>query len=89
MAFSDVKGEKDFPFLPDGPGIPDGQGARGTRGITPVPAGVRRDRVFCRELTGGFLGQVSALAALEIFAKRRRSSQCVGDQSKRRLRVHS
>ncbi len=74
MAFSesDMEGETDLPFLPDGPGTPDGQGAPGTRGITAVAAGVRPDRVFCRELAEVFLGLVSAL---EAFAER--SSQCV------------
>ena len=41
MAFLDVEGDIYFPFLPDGAGIPLGQGARGTRDLTAVFAGVR------------------------------------------------
>lgn len=67
MAFSNLEDERDLPFLLDGGDIPDGQGNLGTRGISAVLAGVRLDRVFCRELTGAFLELVSAL---EVFAER-------------------
>lgn len=78
--FSDVEGEIDLPFLPDGAGTPFGQGALGTRGLTAVVAGVRPECVLFSGLTGVSLELVSAL---ETFAERfegRRSSQCVGIQ---------
>lgn len=62
-----VDGETDLPFLPDGAGNPSGQGARGTRGLTAVLAGMRPDSVHCRELAGVSLGLVSSLG---VFAGR-------------------
>ena len=66
-AFSDVEGEVDLPFLPNGAGIPFGQGAPGPIGLTAVIAGVRPDFVLCCELAVVFLELVSAL---EVFAER-------------------
>lgn len=76
MTSSGVEGETDLPFLPEGAGNPFGQGTRGTRGLSPVRAGTRPDRVLCREFTGSFFGLVS-----DLQERLGRTSQCVEDQS--------
>jgi hypothetical protein len=75
MTFSVVEGEPDLPFLPDGAGIPFGQGFRGIRGLSAVFAETRTDRVLSRKLSGAFLGLDSALeVSAEGFKWGRRSS---------------
>jgi hypothetical protein len=75
-------GETDFPFLPNGAGIPFGQGVRRrTRGLSAVFAGARTECVLSRELSRAFLGLVSAFGdTAEGFKRRRRSNQWVGIQ---------
>lgn len=81
LTSSGVGGETDLPFLPDGAGNPFGQGFRGTRGLFAVFAEAREDRVLSRELSGAFLGLVSALQiSAEGFKRRWRSSQWVGSR---------
>jgi hypothetical protein len=81
MTFSVVEGVTDLPFLPDGAGTPFGQGVRGPRGFSEVFAEARKDRVLSRELSGAFLGLVSALEdSAGGFKRISRSSQWVGSR---------
>jgi hypothetical protein len=73
MSFSVVEGETDLPFLPEGAGVPFGQGVRGHRGLSAVLAGVRQEELS-RKLTRAFLVLIDGF-------RRRQPSQCVGDQS--------